>query len=1114
MAEVFSRGLLKIAVAQICQGLGWHAVQTTPCEVLTDVVERYIRQLAEYTHRYSEQYGKTDPTLEDLGLALHDMGFSISELNTYIKEVEPIPFAKTVPCFPVPRSSSFQHPLPGSKHCRERLHYIPDYLPPLVSIKGETDTSDLVDVSDFSHSTSANGVLHDGTDSNLKSPKGTGPNFDTPFTPPRPEKRSLQSPYDGHDSKRMRLVEEGTPQELKTVTMEANGILTPKREGKLPDACTPPPKFTDKPKQKSSTSPLAEPSKQKTTLDITKLSSKEPYLKKTVKEIESKKTPVKSDAKKQNKDSVADIKKLSENIDTSKNIKISKTNNVKKSPKQLQVSSPTVTKQKTSQKSPKPSFNLFSSESSFKYPTKQKSLDKPEVVRSKSPAAKPESPKVQVTKKSDVKAPPTKTTSKKSDIYDFDDDEFDSSPKGKSDSKLQSPPPAAAESKFSAMQEAFRSAVAKGRQEMESVKAKQSSTQSSSDSDEVPSLKLDTSPVNNPTDAAISAVIKKKQKNKSLEKNKEAYLPPKFAFKQALREQEAALKNKKTKSSSSIKKKKIKKDNAKDMLHSVKNTVIKKQKKIHKDKEKKLKIASNILVDAKESKKKPDLTFKVKMLGGETKIVKDGKEESKLAPIPKLNIKRKNSTSLQVVQVKPEVHQKEEKKKDKKSKDKFKKKKLKIRTQQDQGDTKKGKTDEPLVPKITLTFGSSSTGEGSKRFVIKPIKPPSPDVRSPSPAERSLSPIPQPPSPGPPVLTPNITSSPVKTTKKKKPVKPASPLPPPRPITPTTTPSPTSKSPPIEIKLDSKIFSPYNFDSDSSNQSLETPRTPTTSPTPLFPKPDISPSASPTYKYSPPYKAPVSPTYNPDSPIEVKPFDLQPVKTKEPKATKKSMNQNKKTEKVKKSGSPANSSASKSTPERKAPSTKAKSSPKTISPTPACEKPEPMQTSASSPSVWTETISTPKANKTKTTKLATPSTKGKAKAVKGNNKTSGITKAKKTEEIKAQKFEEVKSQKLEEVKAKKAEEVKAKKAEEVKAKKAEERSVVTETIGTVVAETEEKIWICPTCQFPDDGSPMIGCDNCDDWYHWPCVKIVKEPPEDQDWYCPKCRKKKKKKKKF
>ena len=60
------------------------------------------------------------------------------------------------------------------------------------------------------------------------------------------------------------------------------------------------------------------------------------------------------------------------------------------------------------------------------------------------------------------------------------------------------------------------------------------------------------------------------------------------------------------------------------------------------------------------------------------------------------------------------------------------------------------------------------------------------------------------------------------------------------------------------------------------------------------------------------------------------------------------------------------------------------------------------------------------------------------------------------------------------------------------------------------AEEEEgdKVWICPGCSQPDDGSPMIGCDNCDEWYHWPCVGIKREPDPDKEWFCPRCAKKK------
>ena len=29
---------------------------------------------------------------------------------------------------------------------------------------------------------------------------------------------------------------------------------------------------------------------------------------------------------------------------------------------------------------------------------------------------------------------------------------------------------------------------------------------------------------------------------------------------------------------------------------------------------------------------------------------------------------------------------------------------------------------------------------------------------------------------------------------------------------------------------------------------------------------------------------------------------------------------------------------------------------------------------------------------------------------------------------------------------------------------------------------DSKVWICPACDEQDDGSPMIGCDQCDGWY--------------------------------
>ena len=40
---------------------------------------------------------------------------------------------------------------------------------------------------------------------------------------------------------------------------------------------------------------------------------------------------------------------------------------------------------------------------------------------------------------------------------------------------------------------------------------------------------------------------------------------------------------------------------------------------------------------------------------------------------------------------------------------------------------------------------------------------------------------------------------------------------------------------------------------------------------------------------------------------------------------------------------------------------------------------------------------------------------------------------------------------------------------------------VTQTRGYYVDADGNQIWICPACGQKDDGSPMIGCDECDDW---------------------------------
>uniref|UniRef100_A0ABM5GLU0 Transcription initiation factor TFIID subunit 3 isoform X2 n=1 Tax=Pogona vitticeps TaxID=103695 RepID=A0ABM5GLU0_9SAUR len=139
MCESYSRWLLRVSVAQVCQALGWDSVQLSACDLLTDVLQRYLHTLGRGCRRYCELYGRTDPILEDVGEAFKLMGVNLHELEDYILNIEPVTFAHQIPSFPVSKNNVLQFPQPGSKDAEDRKEYIPDYLPPIVSSQEEEE---------------------------------------------------------------------------------------------------------------------------------------------------------------------------------------------------------------------------------------------------------------------------------------------------------------------------------------------------------------------------------------------------------------------------------------------------------------------------------------------------------------------------------------------------------------------------------------------------------------------------------------------------------------------------------------------------------------------------------------------------------------------------------------------------------------------------------------------------------------------------------------------------------------------------------------------------------------------------------------------------------------
>ncbi|XP_052860352.1 uncharacterized protein LOC128267443 isoform X2 [Anopheles cruzii] len=72
----------------------------------------------------------------------------------------------------------------------------------------------------------------------------------------------------------------------------------------------------------------------------------------------------------------------------------------------------------------------------------------------------------------------------------------------------------------------------------------------------------------------------------------------------------------------------------------------------------------------------------------------------------------------------------------------------------------------------------------------------------------------------------------------------------------------------------------------------------------------------------------------------------------------------------------------------------------------------------------------------------------------------------------------------------------------------QQQTVATSSVSSAPAQMTDvdgnTVWICPACGRVDDGTPMIGCDGCDAWYHWVCVGILVPPEDNEDWYCRVC----------
>lgn len=229
--EPWTRQLLSVIVSQLCKTIGWHSISTTCLQILVDVLHRYLKQLGTTVHDYSEHYNHTLPALEELSLALNDMGINVEDLKEYVDYVAPITIKEKVPKYPLEKKSNLNFLKPGSREVVTRPVHIHEHLPAMHPELSEdyrlaAPSQDNSSIENSSSLPNLSNVVHGSSATNTFKKPG-----------------DVEMPMANNKHVQRLISEEiGRPlRELSCVMMTTSGFLSPAKEGKAPEARVPKP---------------------------------------------------------------------------------------------------------------------------------------------------------------------------------------------------------------------------------------------------------------------------------------------------------------------------------------------------------------------------------------------------------------------------------------------------------------------------------------------------------------------------------------------------------------------------------------------------------------------------------------------------------------------------------------------------------------------------------------------------------------------------------------------------------------------------------------------------------------------------------------------------------
>lgn len=116
----YSRAISRVAVAQMCEAIGFEGFNDSAIDALADIAIRYVCELGKTSRFYANLAGRTRCNVFDIIQGLEDLGMpegftgaseiladcvvssgAIREIKEYVERAEEVPFAQPLPQFPV-----------------------------------------------------------------------------------------------------------------------------------------------------------------------------------------------------------------------------------------------------------------------------------------------------------------------------------------------------------------------------------------------------------------------------------------------------------------------------------------------------------------------------------------------------------------------------------------------------------------------------------------------------------------------------------------------------------------------------------------------------------------------------------------------------------------------------------------------------------------------------------------------------------------------------------------------------------------------------------------------------------------------------------------------------